>query len=171
MRSGLRADWSIKDNVPLHAPRPHVDNQDSDCESIGGISDDNDSISGERAALDIDPTGGQFKSLAKVNLTPIVPIHKLSSKRQQTLLRKKKITRNDVPDGIRREFYDKYIPYAIQLAGKKDAWYNPTYTDAYQSWVAVLANGEDGFGQPSSDHIMVAETIVREYTSAPDLFY
>ncbi|KAG9218428.1 hypothetical protein CCMSSC00406_0007971 [Pleurotus cornucopiae] len=162
---GLRADWSIKDNVPLQALHPHVNNQDSDHEPMGGISDDDNSISGERAALDVDPTGFRFKSLAKVNLTPVVPTQQLSAKRQQTLLRKKKITRNDVPDGIRREFYDKYIPYAIHLAGKKDAWYNPTYSDAYQSWVAVLVQGENGFGQPSSDHISVAETLINNTLS------
>ncbi|KAG5222781.1 hypothetical protein IMY05_C2125000500 [Salix suchowensis] len=33
----------------------------------------------------------------------------------------RKITRNDLPDGIRRQFYESYVPFAIRLAGYKEA--------------------------------------------------
>ncbi|KAF4594060.1 hypothetical protein EYR40_008859 [Pleurotus pulmonarius] len=159
---GLRADWSIgKDNVPAQ-PAAHHHGQDSEREPIGGISDD-ESISGERAALDINPTAPRFKSLARVNLAPVTPTPQLSAKRQHALRRK--ITRNDLPDGIRRQFYDSYIPYAIRLAGYKEAWYNPTYNDAYHSWLAVLATSEEGYGQPSEDHIFVAEKLINIHIS------
>ncbi|KAG5219978.1 hypothetical protein IMY05_C4706000600 [Salix suchowensis] len=159
---GLRDGWSIKDKVPPEASQAHIDNPDSDCEPIGGISD-NDDISSERAALDADASGPRFKSLAKVNLAPVIPTPHLSATRQQTLIRKKKITRNDLPDGIRRDFCDKSIPYAIRLAGYKEAWYNPTHADAYQSWLADLARSEEGYGQPSEKHIAVAEKLINNH--------
>ncbi|KAG5221585.1 hypothetical protein IMY05_C4372001300 [Salix suchowensis] len=88
---GLRDGWSIKDKVPPEASQAHIDNPDSDCEPIGGISDDDD------------------------------------------------------------------------ISSYKEAWYNPTHADAYQSWLAVLARSEEGYGQPSEKHIAVAEKLINNH--------
>ncbi|KAF9497028.1 hypothetical protein BDN71DRAFT_1505262 [Pleurotus eryngii] len=98
-----------------------------------------------------------------VNLASVTPTPQLSAKCQHALRRK--ITRNDLPDGICQQFYDSYIPYAIRLAGYKEAWYNPTYNDAYHSWLAVLVTSEEGYGQPSEDHIFVAEKLINIHIS------
>ncbi|KAF9494638.1 hypothetical protein BDN71DRAFT_1431581 [Pleurotus eryngii] len=97
--------------------KPCKNAPDSDRKPMEGISDDEDIAT---------------ESLAKVDLSPVIPVPKVSACQQYTL--KKKITHSDIPHGIRHQFHNKYVPYAIRMAGHKKAWYTPNYEDAINAW-------------------------------------